>query len=294
MQNASSLPSLRSRVLRAGVWTLGGHAAAQIIRLGGNLIIARLLVPEMFGLMALAQVLIVGLNLFSDFGLHQNIVRHRQGDDPAYLNTVWTLQIIRGLVICIMALGLAFCVYWFGQLKWWPEASVYSDPLLPFVIGALSINVVIASLASTKFASASRALTLGGPTLIAIVSQIVGLSCMIAWAMFDRSIWALAAGALVSTAMSSLLSHISLAGSQNRTLLEPRDSWRGHRARQMGTSQFDPCFFRGKRRPLTGWRSYRCHHFRALFDRVLACLGDPGVLWPAHRQSCLAGHQRSG
>jgi hypothetical protein len=61
--------SLRQRVLKAGAWTLAGFGASQVIRFGSNLLMTRLLVPEMFGVMAVANVVMVGLSLFSDIGL---------------------------------------------------------------------------------------------------------------------------------------------------------------------------------------------------------------------------------
>jgi O-antigen/teichoic acid export membrane protein len=55
MSIAINTLSLRRRVIHAGSWTLGGHAAGQALRLGSNLIMTRILVPEMFGIMSLAM-----------------------------------------------------------------------------------------------------------------------------------------------------------------------------------------------------------------------------------------------
>ncbi len=73
--------------------------ASQGIRLGGNLIMARLLMPEMFGIMVIATTVSVVLHLLSDVGFRQNIIQSPRGNDPAFLNTVWTAQIIRGFIL---------------------------------------------------------------------------------------------------------------------------------------------------------------------------------------------------
>ena len=104
--------SLRESIIRASTWILSGHVVSNIIRLGGNLIMTRLLVPEMFGVMAVANVLITGLQLCSYFGVQHNIIQSHKGDDPSFLNTAWTFQIIRGgiiffLAICLPLNGLA-------------------------------------------------------------------------------------------------------------------------------------------------------------------------------------------
>ena len=53
----------------------------QFVRLGGNLILTRLLFPEAFGLMAIVRLLSGGLAMFSDVGIPAAIIRHDRGDD---------------------------------------------------------------------------------------------------------------------------------------------------------------------------------------------------------------------
>ena len=55
--------SFKQRVIQSSLWIFSGNALTQIIRFVSNLIMTRLLAPEMFGLMALAGVFIFGLNL---------------------------------------------------------------------------------------------------------------------------------------------------------------------------------------------------------------------------------------
>jgi len=55
----------------------------------------RILVPEMFGVMAIATMVTVVLWLLSDLGIRQNIVQSGRGDDPAFLDTAWVIQIAR-------------------------------------------------------------------------------------------------------------------------------------------------------------------------------------------------------
>lgn len=218
-------PSLRSRVLRASGWTFGGHVAAQLLRLGSNLIMTRLLVPEMFGVMALANVVMVGLQLFSDLGLGQGIVQSRRGNDPSYLNTVWTAQIIRGGLLWLLALGIGLAIYLFAAWQWLPAGSVYVEPILPYVIAVLSFNALIGGFASTRLATASRNLALGRITLIELFSQVAALVLMIGWALWDRSVWALVAGSLLASMLRVFLGHAILPGERN-TLHWDREAFR--------------------------------------------------------------------
>jgi O-antigen/teichoic acid export membrane protein len=216
MSKTTITPSLRSRVLQAGGWTMAGHAAQQSLRLCGNLILTRLLVPEVFGIMALAQVLLFGLQLLSDLGLRQNIVQSKRGNDPVYLNTVWTVQIIRGTLIWLAGLLLALALNMIGATQMLPPDSVYSEPVLPALIAVLSINALINGFESTKLATASRALRLGVLTKIELLSQATGLLLMVVWVMLDRSIWGLAAGSLLSSLLRVLLGNLLLPGDRNK------------------------------------------------------------------------------
>ncbi len=93
------MSSLQKKAIGASVWVIIGYGSSQCLRLISNLILTRLLVPELFGLMALVNTFIIGLNLFSDVGIRPSIIRSERGEDPLFLNTAWTLQVIRGFRI---------------------------------------------------------------------------------------------------------------------------------------------------------------------------------------------------
>lgn len=208
--------TLRQRVLRAGSWTMGASAASQLMRLASNLVMTRLLVPEMFGVMALANTIMAGMQLLSDLGLRQNVVQSRNGNMPAFLNTVWTVQIARGGLIWLLLLGAALAVHVIDEAHWWREGSVYADPVLPLVIAALSFNALIGGFESTRLATASRNLALGRVYLLELGCNLAGVFFMVAWALLDRSIWALVYGTLFTSALRVAASHTLLPGSGNR------------------------------------------------------------------------------
>ena len=208
--------SLKKRVLRAGTWSLAGHGLSQAIRFGSNLLMTRLLVPDMFGVMAIASILAAGLALFSDLGLRQNIIQSKRGSDPAFLNTAWMIQIFRGIVLCFFYLSVGLLVFLADHMGMFPKNSAYADPRLPYVIAVLSCGFLIGGLQSTKLFEASRNLSLGHVTKIEITAQVAGLLVILGWVLVDRSIWALVAGNICSTLVMTLISHTWLPGIGNR------------------------------------------------------------------------------
>jgi O-antigen/teichoic acid export membrane protein len=212
--------SLKQRVLHAGGWSFAGYGLSQAIRFGSNLVMARLLVPEMFGIMAIATMVMVILNLLSDVGLHQNIVQSRRGDDPAFLDTVWVVQIARGVGLWFGLLLLSMALHLANLAGMLPAKSVYASPVLPLVIAVSSIAAVIAGFKSTKTAVADRNFNQKRLIQIELISQCTALTVMIVIGVISRSIWALVGGGLVASLTTTVLSHTWMSGHPNRFRLE--------------------------------------------------------------------------
>ena len=147
---AGEAPTLRQRVLRAGGWSVAGFALSQVIRFGTNLVMTRLLAPEMFGVMTIAQMVMIGLMLFSDLGLRLNIIQSRRGSDPVFLNTAWVTQILVGCLLALGAILVASSLALANHLGLLPPESTYAAPTLPYVLAALGFERLMAGFESTK------------------------------------------------------------------------------------------------------------------------------------------------
>lgn len=213
---APTLSTLRGRVVTATAWTVVGYGLSILLRLGSNLLMARLLIPEMFGVIAIASMVMYGLAMVSDIGLGPSIVQSKRGSDPLFLNTAWTVQIRRGVLIWLAALAASLVIGQANRVGIVPVASVYANQQLPYAIAVLACGPAISGFESTKLFEASRSLAVRRLTQIEITSQVAGLLCMLAWVVFDRSIWALVAGGLGATVARTILSHTWLSGVANR------------------------------------------------------------------------------
>lgn len=178
----------------------------------------RILVPEMFGVMAVANILIMGLQLCSYFGVQHNIIQSHRGDDPLFLNTAWTFQILRGGIIFLLAISLAAGLAIANSFGLVGASSAYHDPVLPSVLAALSFTALISGFESTNLASAHRVMRQGRITILELISQVAGLAVMIVWALVDKSIWALVGGTILSSCIKTILSHWYIEGQTNRLM----------------------------------------------------------------------------
>jgi len=207
---------LKQRFLRAAGWTLVGHGLAQVIRLASNLVLTRLLAPELYGVMSVGYVVITGLWMFSDLGLSSGAIQNRRGDDPLFLNVSWVVQIGRGVVITLAALLFALGVGWVQSAGWMPARSVYADPQVPMLIVVVSAYGIISGFESTRTTWARRKLSLGRLTQIDLACQIATTIFQLIWAVIAPSLWTLAGGWLFGAALKVVLTHTVLPGPPNR------------------------------------------------------------------------------
>lgn len=196
---------LKKRTIESVGWTTLGYGISQVLRLASNLALTYFLAPEYFGLMAIVNVFMIGLAMFSDIGIGQSIIQNERGHDRAFLDTAWTLQVIRGFVLWTCCLLAA-----------WPLSLFYNQPLLIWVIPIAGLVTVIAGFNSTAVFSVNRNLALGRLTAIEITSQILAIILMLAFALIYPSVWVLVAGALLSAFVKMVLTHTWLAEAPDR------------------------------------------------------------------------------
>src|SRR4028118_949169 len=199
------MSSGKKLAIKGAAWTIASYGSSQIIRFGSNLILTRLLLPELFGLVGLAYVFIVGINLFSDIGLGPSIIQNKRGEDPQFLNTAWTMQVIRSFIVWICLIIITK-----------PVASFYGDDRLEWVIPVIGINTIIGGFNSTATSSLNREMAVKKVVIFELGVQIVSTTVMIVWAWFDRSIWAIIVGGFTNTLVELIWSHFLIPGKPNR------------------------------------------------------------------------------
>ena len=199
-------------MLRAAGWLVGGNLSSQLLRLASNLALTRLLLPEAFGLVAAVNTLYFGLVMFSDLGVWQSIVRSERGDDPRFLGTAWSVQLVRGGLLAALVLLLALLVYAGAAAGLFAAGTVYADPRLPLMIALFAVCALLQGAESIKLATAQRELRGGALARLELVSQLVSIATTLLLAWATRSVWSLLVGSLAGTVARTLLSHVALPG----------------------------------------------------------------------------------
>src|ERR1700712_5912150 len=123
--------SLRSKLSGAAAWVVLGSGASQVLRLVANLLATRMLMPDLFGLVAFAGLEPMVLAMLSDIGVRDNICRSPNGENQRFLDTIWTVQIVRSVLIWVGCLIISLFLYIARTQNFLPPGSTYADPRLP-------------------------------------------------------------------------------------------------------------------------------------------------------------------
>lgn len=197
--------SLKGLAIKGASWTILGYGLSQTLRFASNLILTRLLTPDLFGLMTLINVIYVGLNLFSDFGINQNIIQNPRGEERSFLNTAWTIQILRGIALWVICLIIAV-----------PTARFYGEQQLLWLIPIVGFNTVIVGFQSTSLALVNRKLILGKLTILDLSVYILQITITIIWAKISPTIWALVIAGLISSLSKTIASHFLIPNHKDK------------------------------------------------------------------------------
>jgi O-antigen/teichoic acid export membrane protein len=196
--------TLRKQAIRGTIWTISGYGLSQILRLGSNLFLTHLLAPEIFGFMALVSTFIAGLHLFSDIGVGPNIIQSERGDDPRFLNTAWTLQVIRSIGIWLCCLLLT-----------WPVSCFYQEPKLLWLIPIIGFCTVMSGFSSTAVYTLNRHMAIGRLAVFDLTKQVISIAGMIIWASLNPTIWALVFGNILGSLADLIWSYRLIPNSSN-------------------------------------------------------------------------------
>lgn len=198
--------SLKEVVFQGSTWTVIEYGGSQALRFVSSIILSHLLKdPAIFGINLILMTFMQALDMFSDLGIGQSIVQNKRGGERRFLDTAWTMQVLRGVIFSLAAVLIA-----------WPVATVYSMPILVYVLPVAGLAGIITGLNSTNLFLLNREVRLGRLAAINVGTQFIGLLGTVALAMYSKTIWALVFGALFTHTLKMIASHPCCPGPMNR------------------------------------------------------------------------------
>jgi O-antigen/teichoic acid export membrane protein len=215
-----------SRTLLGRLWALAlrdtnvviaSVITTNLLRAVSSVILTRLLVPEVFGIAGVIASVSFTVALVSDLGFQAFVVRHQDGDRSRFLDTIWTVGLIRSVLLTVLLIALAT-----------PIANTIGKPELAPLIAVSAITFVIEGLASLTLLTALRHRQILRLSLLELAVMVVQIVATAACAYVWRNYWAILAGMVISGAFKTALSYLAFSNSWRKFALERqylRDLW---------------------------------------------------------------------
>jgi O-antigen/teichoic acid export membrane protein len=187
---------LGHRIAVGGSWLVGARLLSRAIDVGAMLILAHMLSPKDFGLVAIAMTIIYVVEAALELPVSQALVS-LQSINQAHYDTAFTLSLLRGLV-----LGLIVCLFS------WPFARFYGDARLLPLVCVLCLAPIARGLVSPRLADFTIKLQFVPDFSMEIVGKLAAFLIAVILAVTTKSYWAIAAGTVVAPMAGTITSYI--------------------------------------------------------------------------------------
>lgn len=191
---------LAKRVRAALSWNVSASLIIELTRFVRSVVLARILVPEDFGLLGMALTVTAGFNAISTLGFSRTIVTNNfetTAQTKAHLNTIWTLELLRSLLIYLLIAASAI-----------PLSHFYRQPQLKIIIPVLGLVTVVQGLQNTGMVMLRKEISFARIFWFEVITNAVGVASSIVLASIMRNVWALVLGLLITALVGTALSYV--------------------------------------------------------------------------------------
>ncbi|MEQ5786472.1 lipopolysaccharide biosynthesis protein [Erythrobacter sp. NFXS35] len=187
--------SARGSLSKGAAWIGSSRLLVNGLGLISTLVLARLLVPEDFGLVALAESIFAMVAAITELSLAHALIQHRKPQAHHY-HTAWTLNLIRAVLLAAVMAALGFVF-----------ARIYGDARLIDLFFVLAGATVIGGLENPMLVTFTRKLIFWQEFALNVASKFVGFAVAITIAYVFRSFWALVLGSLAAQLARVIVSY---------------------------------------------------------------------------------------
>lgn len=200
---------MAERAGSAVAWNATQLVLSKLISLGRYLVLARLIAPDAFGLLAIAAVVVELVIALSNFGIDQALIQKETADSPEY-DSAWTLRVIRAAAIAAVVAIIAPLL-----------ARAFDEPSAATFIRLLALRPLLDAAGSIKLATLARSLVVRPLAALTVsaaaleTATAIGLALLLPKLFADAGVsggslgaWAIVVGALAGSAGGSALSYV--------------------------------------------------------------------------------------
>ena len=183
MQNSTPVQGFRSKAVRGLQWLASGAAVEQAVRFARNILLARILVPDAFGTMALVISATSLLASLSDIGVREAVIQNPRGTEKHYLNAAWW-----------MAFGRSVFLYCLLFLSAPTLAHFYNNAHLTPLLRVASLAILFEGAISSRAYAAIKDMRFGRWAAVTHAGALVGVLTAVFLCLWLRNVWGLVIG----------------------------------------------------------------------------------------------------
>ena len=192
---------MAARAAKGSLWLVAARIGTRGIDLATLMLLARLLAPADFGVVAVAMVMVQIVEAVFELPVSQVLVRAAAPEgswgDRAMLDTAFTLSVLRGVAVAVLLSVSAL-----------PFARAYHDARLLGLISFLALAPALRGIASPRLALYARVLDFRRDCTADMVGKLCSFGVAVGLARLTHSYWAIAAGTVTSPAIATLVSFV--------------------------------------------------------------------------------------
>ena len=209
--------NVKRSVIRGSVSLGGARAVISILNAAGIIVLARLLTPDDFGIVAISTAMLGVIMAATEASLQPALVQCRSPTQD-HVDTVWTMSLIRAAII--------FAIFAIGA---WPLSVIYDDPRLVGVLVVTGLTGAFMEFYNPRITLAARNMEFRAVAAFWISQKLSGLALSIILAVIFRSYWAIIIGNAAGTLLASLYSYAMVPYRPRFTLSRAGESEAGAR-----------------------------------------------------------------
>ena len=180
---------------RGAAWMVAMRWAVRLVGVVSTIILARLLAPEDFGVMAIAMLVVAFVEVLAESGQHGALIRHRE-DTPDLYNAAWTLSVLQGVALSAVVLLAAPL-----------GAIVFDAPEAQAVIAFLALRPLLLGFVNIGVVAYMKELNFRREFQFRVLEKAVTFVITIGLAFTLRNHWALAIGVVSGAFVQMALSY---------------------------------------------------------------------------------------
>lgn len=187
--------SLSDRVASGAAWIVGGRFLVRSLGLINTLILARLLAPADFGLVAIGVTVMQLLENVSDIGVGKTVVRFRDAGRSEY-DTLFTISFLRGLIVAAILIAVSFVA-----------GDFYNDERARTVFLGISMAPIFHALVNPRFYEFERDLRFSREFIASGINKVIGVAVSVTVALIFKTYWAIILGLVSGAATQMIISY---------------------------------------------------------------------------------------